>query len=149
LKRKHLEEAAPSDVPEIGKVEGLEVQLDLPDDNLIRVPPQFNRRERGVAKEEMKAPVAPGVRYYSVLDNAEAHDGYRITGYHDKIPAALSPVFEMVQEVHDAFSFDYIHEEILMHFEKRKRKKLKKKLKPVDLYHHWLETEVADVIFTC
>ncbi len=123
----------------------------------------------------MKAPVALGAGYYSVLDNAEAHDGYRITGYHDKIPAALSPVLEMVQEVHDVFSFDYIHEEILMHFEKhrklwpvfqtwkyhagirparddgksllkwlkwrsRKRKKLKKKLKPVDLYHHWLET---------
>ena len=86
----------------------------------------------------------------------------------------------MVQEVHDVFSFDYIHEEILMHFEKQhklcpvlqtwkyhvgirparddgktllkwlkwrsaKRKKLKKKLKPVDLYHHWLETEVTDV----
>jgi hypothetical protein len=40
----------------------------------------------------MKAPwlVALGAGYYSVLDNAEAHDGYRITGYHDKIPAAVS-----------------------------------------------------------
>jgi hypothetical protein len=175
-----IEEAAPSDVPEIGKVEGQEVQLDLPDDNWIRVPLQFNRRERGVAKEEMKAPFATVAGYYSVLDNAEGHDGYCITGYHDKIPAALSPVLEMVQKVHDVFSFDHIHEEILRHFEKqrklwpvfqtwkyhagirparddgknllkwlkwrsRKRKKLKKKLKPVDLYHHWLETEVADV----
>jgi hypothetical protein len=172
-----IEEAAPSDVPEIGKVEGLEVQLDLPDDNWMRVSPQFNRRERGVAKEEMKAPwlVALGAGYYSVLDNAEAHDGY-----HDKLPAALSPVLEMVQEVHDVFSFDYIHEEILMHFEKqrklwpvfqtwkyhagirptrddgksllkwlkwrsRKRKKFKKKLKLDDLYHHWFQTEVQDV----
>ena len=168
-----IEEAAPSDVPEIGKVEGKGVQLDLPDDNWIRVPSQFNRRERGVAKEEMKAPFAPGAGYYSVLDNAEEHDGYRI-------PAALNPVLEMVQEVHDVFSFDYLHKEILMHFEKqrklwpvfqtwkyhagirparddgksllkwlkwrsRKRKKLKKELKPVDLYHHWLETEVEDV----
>ncbi len=69
----------------------------------------------------MKAPVAPGAGYYSVLDNAEAHDGYRITGYHDIIPAALSPVLEMVQEVHDVFSFDYIHEEILMHFQKKRK----------------------------
>jgi hypothetical protein len=110
-----IEESAPSDVPEIGKVEGQGVQLALPDDNWIRVPPQFNRRERGVTKEEMKAPFAPGVGYYSVLDNAETHDGYRITGCHDKIPSALSPVLKMVQEVHDVFSFDYIHEEILMH----------------------------------
>jgi hypothetical protein len=36
---------------------------------------QFNRRERDVAKEELKA---PGTGYYSVLDNAEAHDGYRM-----------------------------------------------------------------------
>ncbi len=175
-----IEEAAPIDVPEIGTVEGQEVQLDLPDDNWIRVPPQFNRRERGVTEEEMKTPFATGAGYYSVLDNEETHDGYRITGYHDTIPAALSPVLEMVQEVHDVFSFDYIHEEILLHFEKqhklcpvfqtwkyhagihparddgknlikwlkwrsRKRKKLKKKLNPVDLYHHWRKTEVTDV----
>jgi hypothetical protein len=44
-----------------------------------------------------------GAGYYSVLDNAETHDGYRITGYHDKIPDTLSPVLEMVQEVHDVF----------------------------------------------
>jgi hypothetical protein len=81
-----IEEAAPSDVPEIEKVEGQGVQLDLQDDNWIRVSPQFNRRERGMAKEEMKAPwlVALGAGYYSVLDNAEVYDGYRITDYHDK-----------------------------------------------------------------
>jgi hypothetical protein len=52
-----------------------------------------------------------------------------------------------------------MYSEILMHFEKQRklwpvfqtwkyhagRKKLKKKLKPVDLYHLWLETEVEDV----
>jgi hypothetical protein len=88
--------------------------LDLQDDNWIRVSPQFNRRERGVAKEEMKAPFLLGAGYYSVLDNPEAHDGYRI-------PAAFNHVLEMVQEVHDVFSFDYIHEEILMHCAKQRK----------------------------
>jgi hypothetical protein len=58
---------------------GKEVQLDLLDENWIRVPPQFYRRERGVVKEEMKDPFVSGVGYYSVLDNAEeVHDGYHI-----------------------------------------------------------------------
>jgi hypothetical protein len=115
-----IEEAALNEVSEIGEVEGEGVQLDLQDDNWIRVPPQFNRRERGVAKEEMKGPFAPGAGYYSVLDNAkEAHDGYRITCYHDKTPAAFDPVLERVQEVHDACFSDYLQEEIPTHSEKQ------------------------------
>ena len=114
-----IEEAALNEVSEIGEVEGEGVQLDLQDDNWIRVPPQFNRRECGEAKEEMKDPFAPGAGYYSVLDNAEAHDGYRITYYHDKIPVAFDPVLERVQKVHDACFSDYLHEEIPTHSEKQ------------------------------
>jgi hypothetical protein len=155
--------------------------MDLHHDNWIRVPPQFNRCERGVAKEEMKDPFAPGSGYYSMLDNEEAHDGYRIPRYHDKIPAAFDPVLERGQEMHDACFSDYLHEEIRTHSEKqhklwpvfqswkyhadirparddgkslfkwlrwrsRKRKKFKKKHFLDDLYHHWIQTEVQDVI---
>ena len=67
----------------------------------------------------MKDPFAPGAGYCSVLDNAEAHDGYRITCYHDKIPAAIDPVLERVQKVHDACFSDYLHEEIPTHSEKQ------------------------------
>jgi hypothetical protein len=63
-----IEEAALNEVLEIGEVEGEGVQMDLQHDNWIRVPPQFNRRERGVAKEEMKDPFVPGAGYYSVLE---------------------------------------------------------------------------------
>jgi hypothetical protein len=38
-----IEEAALNEVSEIGEVEGQEEQLDLQDDNWIRVPPQFYR----------------------------------------------------------------------------------------------------------
>jgi hypothetical protein len=73
------------------------VQSDLQDDNWIRVLPQFNRRERGVVKEEMKDLFTTGEGYYSVLDNAEeTHDEYRITCYHHKIPAVFDPVLERV-----------------------------------------------------
>jgi hypothetical protein len=115
-----IEEVSLNEVSEIGEVEDERVQLDLQDDNWIRVPSQFNRRERGVAKEEMKDPFTTGAGYYSVLDNAEkTHDGYRITCYHDKIPAAFDPVLERVQEVHGAYFSDYLHEEIPTHSEKQ------------------------------
>ncbi len=112
-----IEEAVLNEGLDIGEVEGEGVQMDL-HDNWIRVPPQFIRRERGVAKEEMKDPFAPGAGYYSVLDNAEAHDGYRIPHYHDKTLAAFDPVLERVQEMHDACFSDYLHEEIPTHSEK-------------------------------
>ena len=115
-----IEEVSLNEVSEIGEVEDERVQLDLQDDNWIRVLSQFNRRERGVEKEEMKDPFTTGAGYYSVLDNEEeTHDGYRITCYHDKIPAAFDPVLERVQEVHDACFSDYLHEEIPTHSEKQ------------------------------
>jgi hypothetical protein len=54
-----------------------------------------------------------------MLDSAEAHDGYRIPRYHDKIPAAYDPVLERGQEMHDACFSDYVHEEIPKHSEKQ------------------------------
>jgi len=88
-----IEEAALKEVLEIGEVEGEGVQMDLQHDNWIRVPPQFNRCERCVAKEEMKDPFAPGAGYYSMLDNAEAHNGYRIPRYHDKFLLHLTLIW--------------------------------------------------------
>jgi hypothetical protein len=114
-----IEEATLNEGLDIGEVEGEGVQMDLYHDNWIRVPPQFNRREHGVAKEEMKDPFAPGAGYYSVLENAEEHDGYRIPCYLDKIPAVFDPASERVQEMHDACFPDYLHEEIPTHSEKQ------------------------------
>jgi hypothetical protein len=100
------------------------LRLDLHNDNWIRVPSQFYHLGFGLSKEVIKDSLDTGVGYYSV-----PRDGYRFTCSHDKnctisktglsAPGALNPVLEMVQEVHDLYSFYYLHEVIPMHFEKQ------------------------------